>query len=81
MIELNFYSLIFSSLTKNSLYNFFYKRNVKLNEEENEALFNHIRKYRNEINFSNYKKYLFDPLLKIRYEKKKAIEKALDEFI
>ena len=52
-----------------------------LNEEENEALFNHIRKYRNEINFSNYKKYLFDPLLKIRYEKKKDIEKALDEFI
>ncbi len=81
MIELNFYSLLFSTLTKNSLFNFFYKQNVILTEEENEALFNQIKKNKNDITLKNYKKYLYDPLLNIRFEKKQSIEKALEKFI
>lgn len=81
MIELNFYSLLFSTLTKNSLFNFFYKQNVILTEEEIEALFNQIKKNKNDITLKNYKKYLYDPLLNIRFEKKQSIEKALEKFI
>ena len=81
MIELNFYSLLFSTLTKNSLFNFFYKQNVILTEEENEALFNQIKKNKNDITLKNYKKYLYDPLLNIRFEKKQSIEKALEKFM
>lgn len=81
MIKLNFYSLLFSTLTKNSLFNFFYKQNVILTEEENEALFNQIKKNKNDITLKNYKKYLYDPLLNIRFEKKQSIEKALEKFI
>lgn len=78
---MNFYSLLFSTLTKNSLFNFFYKQNVILTEEENEALFNQIKKNKNDITLKNYKKYLYDPLLNIRFEKKQSIEKALEKFI
>lgn len=81
MIELNFYSLLFSTLTKNSLFNFFYKQNVILTEEENEALFNQIKRNKNDITLKNYKKYLYDPSLNIRFEKKQSIEKALEKFI
>ena len=61
--------------------NFFYKQNVILTEEENEALFNQIKKNKNDITLKNYKKYLYDPLLNIRFEKKQSIEKALEKFI
>ena len=81
MIKLNFYSLLFSTLTKNSLFNFFYKQNVILTEEENEALLKQIKKNKNDITLKNYKKYLYDPLLNIRFEKKQSIEKALEKFI
>ncbi|MDY2574531.1 MAG: hypothetical protein SOW55_00885 [Bacilli bacterium] len=52
-----------------------------MTEEENEALFNQIKKNKNDITLKNYKKYLYDPLLNIRFEKKQSIEKALEKFI
>ncbi len=77
---MNIFKYILSSQTRTSLYNFFKKNQLELNENELETLYQYIKKNQNLITNRNYQEYLYDSKLNLDLKCKQRIDQILKRF-